>query len=130
MDIDHTLDRLLRLIPNLRVIVAHGKHDDLLDRILAFTSGKADVLLSTTVIENGIDMPRVNTIVVLSSHRFGMSALYQLRGRVGRSSIQAYAHFFTNSTRYRVGYMISSKFDLDYVDIAERPFHVSILVLP
>lgn len=90
--------RLKEIIDGLRVIEAHGQHDDLEDRIDAFSAGEADVLVATTVIENGVDMPNVNTILVLSADRFGMSALYQLRGRVGRSPKQAYAYFMTNTT--------------------------------
>jgi transcription-repair coupling factor (superfamily II helicase) len=101
-DIDPTKARLLTLLPNLRIIEAHGQHDDLEARIELFTSRSADVLLATTVIENGIDMPNVNTIVVLDADRFGMSALYQLRGRVGRSTRQAYAYFMTNGTAISV----------------------------
>ena len=58
---------------------------------------QAQVLVATTVIENGIDMPNVNTILVFSADRFGMSTLYQLRGRVGRSTRQAYAYFLTKN---------------------------------
>lgn len=97
-DIDPTKAKLLRLLPTLRVIEAHGQHDDLESRIEAFIARKGDVLLATTVIENGIDIPNCNTIIILEADRFGMSALYQLRGRVGRSTQQAYAYFMTNKT--------------------------------
>lgn len=97
-----TRERLEELIPDLRVIEAHGQHEDLEDRIDAFSSTRADVLVATTVVENGIDMPNVNTIIVLDADRFGMSALYQLRGRVGRSSRQAFALFMTNKTSLTV----------------------------
>ena len=97
-DILPTKLRLLQLLPKLRIVEAHGQQDDLEARIETFTNGDADVLLATTVIENGVDMPNVNTIIVLTADRFGMSALYQLRGRVGRSTRQAYAYFMTNST--------------------------------
>ena len=59
----------------------------------------AQVLIATTVVENGIDMPNVNTIIVLDADRFEMSTLYQLRGRVGRSTRQAYAHFMTRKDK-------------------------------
>jgi len=101
-DIDPAKARLLSLLPNVKVIEAHGQHDDLETRIEAFTARRGDVLLATTVIENGIDMPNVNTIIVLEADRFGMSALYQLRGRVGRSTRQAFAYFMTNKTALTV----------------------------
>jgi hypothetical protein len=78
--------------------MAHGKLDDLEDRIDAFAEGRTDLLVATTVIENGIDMPNVNTIVVMHAERFGISQLYQLRGRVGRSDRQAYAYLCPNAT--------------------------------
>jgi len=65
--------------------------------LVKFASGEADVLLATTVIENGVDIPTVNTIIVASSEYFGLSTLYQLRGRVGRSDTQAHAYFLTGS---------------------------------
>lgn len=97
-DVGPTCNRIMGLISGIRVIDAHGRHEDLEDRIDAFSRRQADVLVSTTVIENGIDMPNVNTIIVLSANRFGMSSLYQLRGRVGRSTRQAYAFFLYNAT--------------------------------
>lgn len=97
-DVPPAVERLLRLLPNVRVIDAHGRHDDLEDRIDAFACRKADVLVATTVIENGIDMPNVNTIIVLQANRFGISTLYQLRGRVGRARRQAFAYFMTNGS--------------------------------
>ncbi|KAJ1430859.1 P-loop containing nucleoside triphosphate hydrolase protein, partial [Ochromonadaceae sp. CCMP2298] len=93
-----TTERLQALIPGVRVIEAHGRHEDLEDRIDAFVKQEADVLVATTVIENGIDMPSVNTIVVLTADRFGMSTLYQLKGRVGRGLRQAYAYFLTSNS--------------------------------
>ena len=98
-DVAPTTNRLLHRIPGLRVIEAHGRHTDLEDRIDRFSSREADVLVATTVIENGIDMPNVNTIVVLQADRFGISALYQLRGRVGRSKTQAYAYFLKTANK-------------------------------
>jgi transcription-repair coupling factor (superfamily II helicase) len=102
VDVTPVCDRLKKLIPGIRLIEAHGRHDDLEDRIDSFTRRSADVLVATTVIENGIDMPNVNTIIVLQANRFGISTLYQLRGRVGRSNRQAYAHFMTNATSLSV----------------------------
>jgi transcription-repair coupling factor (superfamily II helicase) len=83
------------LFPGIRVIQAHGRMTRGMaeDNVAAFAEGMYDILLATTVIENGVDIPSVNTIVVQNAQAFGMSALYQLRGRVGRSSLQAYAYF-------------------------------------
>ena len=87
---------LLRLFPGLRVIQAHGRmsRGAAEENVAAFAEGGHDVLLATTVIENGVDIPRVNTIIIQNAQAFGMSTLYQLRGRVGRSDLQAYAYFF------------------------------------
>ena len=97
-DVQPTRAQLKSWMPSLRFLEAHGEHLDLEDRIDSFTKGDYNVLVATTVIENGIDMPNVNTILVYEADRFGMSALYQLRGRVGRSTQQAYAYFLTNKT--------------------------------
>ena len=89
-------DLLLRIFPGLRVIQAHGRmsRGAAEDNVAAFAEGGHDVLLATTVIENGVDIPKVNTIIIQNAQAFGMSTLYQLRGRVGRSDVQAYAYFF------------------------------------
>ena len=83
------------LIPNLTVIVAHGQMDErtLEKNILDFYNGKANVLISTTIIENGIDLPNANTLIVIDADYLGLSTLYQLKGRVGRSDKLAYAYF-------------------------------------
>ena len=83
------------LFPGIRIIQAHGRMTRGLaeENVAAFAEGMYDILLATTVIENGVDIPTVNTIIVQNAQAFGMSALYQLRGRVGRSSLQAYAYF-------------------------------------
>ena len=85
---------LRRLAPEARIAVAHGQmgEKDLERTMLSFLQGEHDVLLSTTIIENGLDIPRVNTILVNRADRFGLSQLYQLRGRVGRSDRRAYAY--------------------------------------
>ncbi len=77
------------------VTYAHGQMEETLleDRVRLFFEGKADVLLSTTIIENGVDLPNANTIFVLDADRLGLSQMYQLRGRVGRSNVLAYAYF-------------------------------------
>jgi transcription-repair coupling factor (superfamily II helicase) len=81
------------MVPSCRTAVAHGQMDEaqLEATMLAFNSGEADLLLCTTIVESGLDIPRVNTILIEDAHRFGLSQLYQLRGRVGRAGIQAHA---------------------------------------
>lgn len=79
------------LFPELRVLVAHGQMNDLEHRIWAFAQRKYQLLVCTTIIENGINMPDVNTVIVQDAAKFGLAQLHQLRGRVGRCTIQAYA---------------------------------------
>src|SRR5688572_4275492 len=83
-----------RLVPEARVVVAHGQQgeDELERAMLDFINKKYDVLLATTIIENGLDIPNVNTILINRADRYGLSQLYQLRGRVGRSDRPAYAY--------------------------------------
>src|SRR3974390_772886 len=87
-------DRLKRLLPRARIFVGHGQMDaDELEEVMTkFVNGEADVLLSTTIIESGLDIPNANTIIIDRADRFGLSDLYQLRGRVGRYKHQAYAY--------------------------------------
>ncbi|MHB8071327.1 MAG: transcription-repair coupling factor [Candidatus Cryosericum sp.] len=96
MDIDGRLALLARLFPDARIAVAHGQlRSDALEQImLDFYEGRYDILLSTTIIEAGLDFPNVNTIIVDEAERFGLAQLYQLRGRVGRSQRHAYAYVF------------------------------------
>jgi transcription-repair coupling factor (superfamily II helicase) len=84
------------LVPEAQVIVAHGQMDEeQLERTMAdFGAGKADVLVCTTIIESGLDMPNVNTLLVHDADRFGLAQLYQLRGRIGRGTSRAFAYFF------------------------------------
>jgi len=84
-----------KLFPELRTIQAHGRMSRGVaeNNVAAFAEGNHDILLATTVIENGVDIPSVNTIIIQNAQAFGMSTLYQLRGRVGRSNLQAYAYF-------------------------------------
>jgi transcription-repair coupling factor (superfamily II helicase) len=93
-DIDAVADRLKALLPRARILVGHGQMhaDDLEEVMTRFINGDADVLLSTTIIESGIDIPNANTIIIDRADRFGLSDLYQLRGRVGRYKHQAYAY--------------------------------------
>jgi transcription-repair coupling factor (superfamily II helicase) len=83
-----------RLLPEARVVVGHGQmEEDTLERaMLDFVSRKYDVLLATTIVENGLDIPNANTIIINRADRYGLSQLYQLRGRVGRSDRPAYAY--------------------------------------
>jgi transcription-repair coupling factor (superfamily II helicase) len=96
-NLESVRDRLAQLVPSARVACAHGRiHERELERIMKeFVTGRFDVLLSTVIIENGLDIPNVNTIIVNRADAMGLSQLYQLRGRVGRSSEQAYAFLLT-----------------------------------
>jgi transcription-repair coupling factor (superfamily II helicase) len=91
---------LARVVPEARVIVAHGqmRERELEARVLAFMHGEADVLLCSTIIESGIDIPRANTILIHRADRLGLAQLYQLRGRVGRSRQRAYAYLMVPGT--------------------------------
>jgi transcription-repair coupling factor (superfamily II helicase) len=93
-DIDAVATRLRALVPRARILVGHGQmHADELEEVMTkFINGEADVLLSTTIIESGIDISNANTIIIDRADRFGLSDLYQLRGRVGRYKHQAYAY--------------------------------------
>jgi transcription-repair coupling factor (superfamily II helicase) len=88
--------RIREMIPGIRIAIAHGQMDDaeLEAVMLTFGAGEADILLCTTIIESGLDIPRVNTILIEDAQKFGLSQLYQLRGRVGRAGIQAHAWLF------------------------------------
>jgi transcription-repair coupling factor (superfamily II helicase) len=87
-------DLVQRLVPEARVVVAHGQMDEeALERAMFdFVARKFDVLLATTIVENGLDIPNANTIIINRADRYGLSQLYQLRGRVGRSDRAAYAY--------------------------------------
>ncbi|KKU39772.1 MAG: Transcription-repair coupling factor [Parcubacteria group bacterium GW2011_GWA2_46_39] len=90
--------RLYKLLPKLKIGVAHGRlpEKDLTQIMHDFDTQKINLLLATTIIENGLDLPNVNTLIVEESENFGLSDLYQLRGRVGRNDKQAFAYFFFN----------------------------------
>ena len=92
--IDETAERLRGLCPEARFEVAHGQLDDrtLEERMLRFLRGEADVLVATSIIESGIDIPQANTLIVERADLFGLAQLYQIRGRVGRSRERAYAY--------------------------------------
>lgn len=92
--IEKTASRIQQLCPKARVIIGHGQmaeHE--LEKVMkSFVAGEADVLVSTTIIESGLDIPNANTIIIDRADRFGLADLYQLRGRVGRSQVKAYAY--------------------------------------
>ncbi len=94
LDIESVAIKLRALVPGARIVFGHGQMaaDDLEEVMTRFVNGEADVLLSTTIIESGIDIPNANTIIIDRADRFGLSDLYQLRGRVGRYKHQAYAY--------------------------------------
>lgn len=102
--IESIAERLRALIPEVRFCVAHGKltSKELEQRIMDFKDHKFDVLVSSTIIENGIDLANANTLIVNNAEKFGLAQLYQLRGRVGRSKAQAYAYFLYHSQRLRL----------------------------
>ena len=87
---------LVKLVPEARIDIAHGQmaEKDLAERMREFTAGNIDVLLSTSIIESGLDIPNANTLIVDRADMFGLAQLYQLRGRVGRGAQRAYAYFF------------------------------------
>ncbi len=95
-DLDAVAARIQALMPDVSFTSLHGQmdEDDIENILLDFVNRKYDLLLTTAIIENGIDMPNVNTLIVDRADSFGLSQLYQIRGRVGRSSRQAYAYFF------------------------------------
>jgi len=92
---DGVLLRLRRLLPEVRIAIAHGRmrEEDLERTMIDFLEGEYDMLLATSIIESGLDMPRVNTLIVENADHLGLAQLYQLRGRVGRSNRLAYAYF-------------------------------------
>ncbi len=94
--IEETTANLREMVPGGRFAIAHGQMDEseLESTMLTFGNNDADILVCTTIIESGLDIPRVNTILIEDAHRFGLSQLYQLRGRVGRAGIQAHAWLF------------------------------------
>src|SRR5262249_21079307 len=99
--IEEAAEKVQQLVPGVRVLVAHGqmKEKELEDRMHAFLRGDADVLVSTTIIESGIDIPQANTLIVERADMLGLSQLYQIRGRVGRSDATAYAYLFYPDAR-------------------------------
>lgn len=104
LTIDSFAEGLKALVPEARIAVAHGKlgSGDLEERVMAFIDHKFDVLVSSTIIENGIDLSNANTLIVNNAEKFGLAQLYQLRGRVGRGKKQAYAYFLYHGQRLKL----------------------------
>jgi transcription-repair coupling factor (superfamily II helicase) len=102
-DLDPMLARVQAVAPDLRIVCLHGKlsADEIDDRMMSFVEGEANVLLATNIVESGLDIPRANTIVICWPERFGLAQLHQLRGRVGRGGIRAFAHLLTDSDSER-----------------------------
>lgn len=94
-DIERVRDRVRRIVPSARVEIAHGRMParQIEEVMKRFSAGDSDVLVATTIVENGLDIPRANTLIVDGAHRFGLADLYQLRGRIGRYRWRAYAYF-------------------------------------
>ncbi len=103
--IELTVKRLQKLVPGVTYAFAHGQMDEKdLSRVMAdFDTGKIQVLVCSTIIENGLDLPNVNTHIVDNAGRFGLAQLYQLRGRIGRGKRQAYAFFLYHATKLTAG---------------------------
>ena len=87
-----------QIVPDARVRTGHGRMDgkDLEELMLNFMNGNFDVLVSTTIVESGLDIPNANTILIHNAHSFGLSDLHQMRGRVGRSNKKAFCYFITD----------------------------------
>jgi transcription-repair coupling factor (superfamily II helicase) len=94
--IEETATKIREMVPGARIAIAHGQLDEseLESTMLTFSNSEADILVCTTIIESGLDIPRVNTILIEDAQKFGLAQLYQLRGRVGRAGIQAHAWLF------------------------------------
>jgi len=96
-NISAVAEKLRSLVPEAKISVAHGRLQEELEEIMAdFALHKSDVLLTTTIIESGLDMPNVNTLIIDESDKLGLTQLYQLRGRVGRGDLTAYSYFLFN----------------------------------
>ncbi|MGQ9793423.1 MAG: transcription-repair coupling factor [Anaerolineae bacterium] len=97
LGIEQLAQRLHKLVPEARIAIAHGQMpESRLERVMVdFVARKYDVLVCTSIIESGLDIPNVNTIIINQAHQFGLAQLYQLRGRVGRGAVRAYAYLLT-----------------------------------
>jgi len=103
--IERVAKRIKELCPGARVAIGHGQmdEDDLEEVMQRFVGGKTDILVSTTIIESGLDIPNANTIIIDRADRFGLADLYQLRGRVGRAQMKAYAYLMLPREMMTVG---------------------------
>lgn len=101
-DLEDITPMIIESLPNLKITIAHGRmsNTELESKIADFYEGKTDLLLATSIIESGLDIPRANTIIVYKTEMFGLSQLYQLKGRVGRSNIDSYAYFMLSSKAF------------------------------
>ncbi len=99
--IEEKTSKIKRLVPEARITYAHGQmpKQKIEDRMIKFVEGEYDVLLCTTIIETGIDIPNVNTLIIIDADRFGLSQLYQIRGRVGRTNKIAYAYLMYDNNK-------------------------------
>lgn len=99
--IEEKMIQIQQLVPEARIIFSHGRlnKEEIEDRMIKFIEHKADILLCTTIIETGIDIPNVNTLIIIDADKFGLSQLYQIRGRVGRSNKIAYAYLMYNANK-------------------------------
>lgn len=100
-DIEQVAARIRALVPGAKIVIGHGQlgEKELEKRILAFFKGDYQILIATTIIESGLDVPKANTMIVNRADHFGLSQLHQLRGRIGRSDKKAYAYFVLPKTR-------------------------------
>ena len=100
-NIDYMAEYLTMLVPDARVGIAHGQmsEGELEKSMSAFSEGMIDILVCTTIIESGLDIPNANTLIVNRADRFGLAQLYQLRGRIGRSSTRAYSYLLIPRAR-------------------------------
>lgn len=99
--IEKKMLEISKLVPEARIVYAHGRlnKEELEDRMYSFIKGEYDILICTTIIETGMDIPNANTLIILDADHFGLSQLYQIRGRVGRSNKIAYAYFMYSPTK-------------------------------
>jgi len=100
-DINILAHKIQHMVPNAKIIIIHGKmsKEQIEDAMIDFSNGEANVMICTTIIENGIDIPSANTIIIENADRFGLSQLYQIKGRVGRGDRLAYAYLFYNGEK-------------------------------
>jgi transcription-repair coupling factor (superfamily II helicase) len=122
-----TYSRLTSLLPGIRILIAHGQMPPQeLDKVMTeFYQHKADILLCTTIIENGLDMPNVNTIIIDRAHTLGLAQLYQLRGRVGRSDKKAYCYLFYEGKTLKEAYVNIDEMTDGKGDTVKRKYEIA-----